>query len=266
MDVPGEQTISGREGSLVSLVRLLIGCTDDREDQRLKSAFYDCLKEKFYDRLKKATSRLYSGIPDWEARMEEIFNETFVIAFEEMKAFKVGDEWDDFECQKVMLNWMSTIANNLLLKLAKSSKKEKRVLGIYKTIQNYDIVSGQDQERKKYKQTYDRVAFDTFWGKLSPMSKEILLKCAEMGTIKEEAGDYLPEKEIELLKLKNDLDSCALPKEVRKFVERDHFKERNTDHLPDDVLEYLESKYDVKRPAIRKAKQRALEGLRNCKI
>ena len=46
----------------------------------------------------------------------------------------------------------------------------------------------------------------------------------------------------------------------------DGFNEQNKDHLPEEALKYLESKYNVKRPAIRKAKQRALEGLRNCKI
>lgn len=266
MDIPGEQLRSGREGSLVSLVRQLIDSTEDQEGQRLKTAFYHSFKEKFYDRLKKVTSRTYSGIPDWEGRMKEIFNDTFLVAFKEMKTFKMGDEWDDSECQKVILNWMSEIANNLLLKLSRSTKKEKGTLKIYKTIQSYDIVSGQELDRKAYKQTYDKVKFDKFWEKLNPMSKEILLTCAELGTINDEASDYISDMEVGLLKLRNELDSCAHPKEVKKILDQGDFKEQNTNHLPDDVLEYLKSKYNVKPPAIRKAKQRALEGLRNCKI
>lgn len=266
MDIPGEQLRSDSEGRLVSLVREFIDCMDEKEDQRLKTAFYHCFKERFYDRLKKATSRLYSGIPDWEGRMKEIFNDTFLIAFKEMKTFKMGDEWDDTECQKVILNWLSEIANNLLLKLSSSAKKEKGVLKIYKAIQSYDMVPGKDQERKTYKQTYDKVKFDAFWGKLNPMSKEILLTCAELDTINVEAGDYLSDKEVELLKLKNELSSYAHSKEVMGILKKGNFKEQNTNHLPDDVLEYLKSKYNVKAPTIRKAKQRALEGLRNCKI
>jgi hypothetical protein len=46
----------------------------------------------------------------------------------------------------------------------------------------------------------------------------------------------------------------------------DKFIERNTDHLPDDVIEYLTKKYTVKPAAIRKAKQRALEGLEQLKF
>jgi hypothetical protein len=265
MDIPEEQLRSGREGSLVSLVQQLIDCTDDQEGQGLKTAFYHCFKEKFYDRLKKATSRLYSGIPDWEGRMKEIFNDTFLVAFKEMKTFKMGDGWDDTECQKVILNWMSEIANNLLLKLSRSTKKEKGILKIYKTIQSYDIVSGQELERKTYKQTYDKVKFDKFWGKLNPMAKEILLTCAELGTVNVEAGDYLSDREVELLTLKNELSSSAHPKEVKGLLAKGDYKEQNTNHLPDEVMEYLKSKYNVKPPAIRKAKQRALEGLRNCK-
>ena len=266
MDSPAEQAMRSREGSLSSLVRSLTDCVDDREGELLKTAIYDSFKEAFYDRLKKTTSRLYRGIPDWEARMNEVFNDTFSIAFEEMKTFKVGDRWDNAECQNVILNWMSKIANNLLLKLARSTKKEKSALKIYVGVQSYDIVPGQDQGRKTYKQTYDKVKFDKFWERLSPMAREILLTCVELGTVKVEAGNYLSDQEVNLLKIKNDLDSCALPKEVKKFVKQDAFILRNTDHLPNDVLDYLKLKYDLTPAAIRKTKQRALEGLRNCKI
>src|SRR5690606_18497073 len=90
------------------------------------------------------------------------------------------------------------------------------------------------------------------------------LQCLEYGTLKEEVGDHISGKETELLKLKDDLGSCAVPKQVRKLMAQSEFKERNTDHLPDEVLENLKTKYNVTSAAIRKAKQRALEGLRNC--
>jgi hypothetical protein len=266
MDIYREQLNSVRGGSLVSLVKRLIACNDDQESGLLHTAFYDVLKEKFYDRLKKVTSKLYSGIPDWEGRMEEVFSDTFIVAFKEIKTFEVGDEWDNQECQKVILNWMSKIANNLLLKLAKATKKEKGIFEIYRDVQRYDLNSGQELERKTYKQTYDKSKFDRFWEKLNPMSKEILLICADLGTIKAEGHGYLSDKHVELLKLKNNIDSSELPKEVKKFAKQDEFIERNTNHLPDEILEYLKLKYGVKRPAINKAKERALKGLRNCKI
>lgn len=266
MDIPGEHQMSGHEGVLVSLVRSFTKCEDDGERLRLKTAFYEYLAPKFYDRLKKAASKLYSGIPGLESKIDEVFDDTFLIAFDEISTFEMGNGWGDDECQKVMLNWLSKIANNLLLKLTRSHKKEKKELKIYKNFNRYDLLSAPDQERKEYKQVYDKAAFDEFWAKLNPMSKEILLTCAELETIKEDTGDHISGEEIELLKIKNDLDSCAIPKQVKKIIGKDEFKKRNTDHLPDDVLDYLTTKYNVTPAAIRKAKQRALEGLRNCKI
>src|SRR5690606_8566865 len=105
------------------------------------------------------------------------------------------------------------------------------------------------------KQTYDKAKFDAFWNKLNAMSKEILIACLEYGTLKEEVGDHISGKETELLKLKDDLGSCAVPKQVRKLMAQSEFKERNTDHLPDEVLENLKTKYNVTSAAIRKAKQ-----------
>ncbi|HRJ29763.1 MAG TPA: hypothetical protein PLV21_03915 [Cyclobacteriaceae bacterium] len=266
MEVPEEQRQSNVEGPLISLVRSLINCTNYRETQRLQTAFYDCLAPKFFDRLKKAASLLYNGISDWEARTEEVFNDTFRIAFEKFKTFEVGENWDDEECRKVLLNWMSEIANNLLLKLARSDKKDKKNFNRYLVSRIYDDQLGDDLTRKSYKPTYDKVKFDKFWKSLNAMAKDILLICIENGTIKAEGGDHNSDKEIGLLKLKNETDGCATPKEVRKYLEQKQFKERNTDHLPDEALEALKAKYNVKPAAIRKAKQRALEGLRNCKI
>lgn len=267
MEVPEEQRLSNGEGPLISLIRSLINCTDDREAHRLQTAFYDCLAPKFFDRLKKAASLLYSGISDWEARTEEVFNDTFRIAFEKFKTFKVGENWDDEECRKVTLNWMSEIANNLLLKLAHSDKKDKKNFNRYLASRMYDDQPGDDLTRKSYKPTYDKVKFDKFWKSLNPMAKDILFVCLENGTLNEEVGDYISEKEIEVLKLKNDIGSCAAPKEVKKYLKQPNKEQRNTDHLPDEALEALKAKHkNVTSAAIRKAKQRALEGLRNCKI
>ncbi len=198
--------------------------------------------------------------------MEEVFNDTFLTAFEELKTFEIGDNWNDIECEKVLLNWLSRIANNKFLKLAADSKKERKVLVDYRLEQLRENNSGKTFEREKYKQTYDKVKFDVFWNNLNAMSKEVLLICLDNGTLKEEINDHISDKEIELLKLKSDLGSCAVPKEMKKHLDKSEFKERNTGHLPDEALENLRTKYQVKSPAIRKAKQRALEGLRNCKI
>ncbi len=260
------QKLDDEKKSLVVLLKSFIGCKEDHQRLLLKTEFYEGLGPKFYDRLYKAASKLFRGIPDWEARMEEIFNDTFLTAFEEIETFKIGDDWGDSECEKVLLNWLSVIANNKFLKLANDSKNERKALKNYKLEQVRENKTGEISERKGYRQTYDKAKFDIFWNNLNAMSKEVLLICIENGTIKEEISDHISDKETELIKLKNDLDSCAIPKEIKKYVSKSEFKERNTDHLPDEALEYLKTKYNVTSGAIRKAKQRALEGLRNCKI
>jgi DNA-directed RNA polymerase specialized sigma24 family protein len=266
MEILEEQKMGDERGNLVVLLELFIDCQDDQQSERLKTKLYDCLGPKFYDRLKKGASRLYKGIPDWEARMEEVFIDTFLTAFEKLKTFETGDDWDDIECEKVLLKWLSTIANNKFLKLADESKQEKKALVGYKVEQLRENKTGETSARKTYKQTYDKSKFDTFWNNLNPMSKEVLLTCLANGTLKDEAGDHISDKEIELLKIKSDLGSGAVPKELKKHLDKKVFKERNTDHLPDEALENLRAKYKVTSAAFRKAKQRALEGLRNCKI
>jgi hypothetical protein len=266
MEVPEAQKLGDGEGSLIALLRSFITSRDDQRKQRLKTEFYDCFGPKFYDRLYKVASKLYNGIPDWEARMEEVFNDTFLTAFEDLETFEMGDNWDDAEGERVILNWLSVIGNNKFLKLANDRKKERKALTGYRDELLRENRSGITFERKAYKQTYDKAKFAAFWNKLNAMSKEILIACLEYGTLKEEVGDHISGKETELLKLKDDLGSCAVPKQVRKLMAQSEFKERNTDHLPDEVLENLKTKYKVTSAAIRKAKQRALEGLRNCKI
>ncbi|HBK87219.1 MAG TPA: hypothetical protein DDZ56_01110 [Cytophagales bacterium] len=264
-ETPEQLEGNDNEGKLVPLVRALIACSDVNEAVYLQTRFYDSFRERFYDRLRKVASKLYSGIPDFEGRTDEVFNETFVVAFVKIKEFEMGD-WGDDECEKVMLNWLSTIANNLLLKIARSVKKERRQLRDFKAIQKYDLVSKPEQARKTPQRTFDKIKFDQFWAGLNPLSKDILLACIDHGTISIEGRKYISENEIEMLTQKNMVDGCAVPKDLKKFVKAGEFKERNTDHLPDEILEELKTKYNVKAAAIRKAKQRALEGLRNCKI
>lgn len=266
MEIPDQKRAVDKTGVLLPLVRSLATCVTDRECERLKTSFYNLIAPIFYDRLKKIASKLYRGIPDWEGRAEEVFNDTFEIAFEELRNFEIGSNWDDRECERVILHWMGKIANNLLLQLTRKTKVERGVLKAYKGVHKFDLLSGSEQPRKSVKLTYDKEKLDKFWAKLNPMSKEILLACSELGTVRDESGEFLSDQELELLKLRNYLGSSAVPKELKKFIDKGNFEQSNTEHLPDDVQEYLMNKYKVKQAAIRKAKQRALEGLRNCKL
>jgi DNA-directed RNA polymerase specialized sigma24 family protein len=266
MDIPeGERLVANQQDTLVSLIRALMKSEDPREQERLQRAFYGKVSRRFYDRLRKPAFKLIGGIPDWEVRMEEVFDDTFIIAFKALKTFKVGSGWDETECLKVVLNWMSKIANNLFLDLATGEQEKKEQLDKYSRSLAYDFNPGEDQKRSNPKETYDKPKFDAFWRGLNPMSQEILLLCIKHDTIQVESGTFISDEEAEFVKVINEIDTSAVPKKLNTMLKTGGFKEQNKDHLPEEALKYLESKYEVDRPAIRKAKQRALEGLRKCK-
>lgn len=79
---------------------------------------------------------------------------------------------------------------------------------------------------RKYLPTYDKVKFSQIWNKMNSMSKEILAACWDHETLSEE----------------------------------------NLKHLPEDIIEGLIKKYGVSKAAIRKAKSRAIESIKSCKI
>lgn len=225
MEKPLPLQINYKELSLVILISLLISSNADADSDSLKSEFYIRLHIKFYDRCHKAASKTYRGIPDWELIRDEVFHETFEIALRDIGKFELKNYWDEAECEKVMLFWMSGIANNLFLNYARNGKKEKDFLDDYTEYLKAEDCD-EDQGSKPDKRMFDKEKFDEMWGKLNPMSKEILLLCAGNGTLRNE----------------------------------------NTNHLPDEIINHITTKYGVKPPAIRKAKQRALEQLRKCKI
>ena len=69
------------------------------------------------------------------------------------------------------------------------------------------------------------------------MSKEILLICAELGTINEDIGDHISDEEIEPIKSQEWFDTKSVFPGWETLY-KEQFK-RNTDHLPDDVIDYL---------------------------
>ena len=260
-----EQPINNSNEGLLELILLIKKATDERDIARLKKAIYSQVARRFYSWLHKAGSKRYRGVPDWEGKVLEIFQDTFVLVFQEIRSFKVKESWSDEECQKVVLSWLARIANNKFLKAAGDFRQE-RDSNIKYTQSEFPERQGDFLQRVRAIPSYDKVKFDSFWGKLNEMSREILLFCVEEGTIKEIHSHYISQEEVDLLKLKNDVDDCAKPEKLSRFIEADGIDERNKDHLSDETMRYLTSKYEVKPPAIRKAKERALNGLRNCKI
>lgn len=228
MEIPSSQRLNHRNQALTVLVSMLGLCEKEKEDRALKEEFYYRFYEKLYDRVHKSVHKLFKGQPDCDEITDDTFQDTFMLAFQKIKGFKVKDSWDDRECHKVVLHWLGDIANNLLLKKRDLEREDR--LKFEKYFYSYQAGLRKGSIGKtKYKPTYDRSKFDQVWEKLTPMAKDILIHCMEYETIG-----------------KND--------------------EQNTKHLPDGVIVALMQKYNVTKETLRQTKSRALKAIKSCKI
>ena len=213
------------EQRLADIVRLLAVCQDETEKNLLQTVLYNKVANEFYDRCAKAVGKLFKGAPDIQARTEDLFQESFIKIFEKIGSFKVDPDWGDEECEKVLLYWLSRFANYLLLNGCQKEKKEKREFEKYAKHITADSSPG-SVGKHNYKPTYDREKYERVWSQMNPMSREILLKCADIGI----------------------------------------FEEDGPKHLPSEFRKYLRERYKVTDAAIRQAKGRAIEALNSCKI
>lgn len=226
MERPARRHSNYKEVTIIVLVTLLISSKADAEINGLKGEFYNRLHERFYERCQKIGFKLYGGRPDWKYVCEEVFQETFIWALEEINKFRIDPNWHDKECEKMLLHWMAKTANFKFLNRWGEIKNERKSLEAYNQFLISEETEGEIGKRKDNGPTYDRNKFLVCWSKLNPMTKEIIMYC----------------------------------------ISNDTIKENNSAHLPDDVIKSLTTKYRVKPPAIRQAKLRGLNAIKSCKI
>ncbi|MBS1737481.1 MAG: hypothetical protein JSS98_12860 [Bacteroidetes bacterium] len=208
---------SYKDLKLIALIEALIACEDESENRILQDEFYCRLREKFFDRCYKVTTRIYRGTPDIEAIRDDVLQETFITALAQVKTFDMKDHWDDKECKKVLLFWLSEIANRKLLKQKAVESKEKEYLNNYL----YHVLSENSNGsigKRKYKPTYDRTKFDEVWSKMNQMSKDILFLCLEHETLSEENSAHLPSDEISKLIKKYGVSKAAIRKAKQRAL------------------------------------------------
>ena len=216
---------SGRRKWVV-LLELVTSNDDSINKELIITEIFNRLKEKFFERISKIGNTRFSGIPDVETKIKDVFQDTFEIAFKKIGKFKWENSWSDKECEKKILNWLSKIANHLLLTECKACKKEKETLDEYDKmmkIENSDGAIG----KRDYTPSYDKGKFDEVYKNLSPMAKDVLLACLKYDTIS---------------------------------------SEKNTNHLPDSVIDDLKKKHGVTAGALRKAKERTIKKILACKL
>ncbi len=210
---------------LTEIVRLLAVCQNRSEERLLQTVLYNKVSEEFYDRCAKAVGKLYKGTVDIQARIDDLFQDSFILIFEKVKSFEPNPDWDEKEFGKVFIHWMSKFANNLILNSWKKEKNEKEDFNKYAKYIEADSKPG-SIGKFNYKPTYDKEKFNIVWSTMNPMSREILLACADLNM----------------------------------------FEENGPKHLPKEFRKYLREKFKVTDPAIRQAKGRAIEALNSCKI
>jgi DNA-directed RNA polymerase specialized sigma24 family protein len=226
MEISLPQKPSHQELELIVLLALLISAPVDADNREIQTEFYHRFKDKFLDRCHHIANRLFRGRPDVEAIRDDVFQETFITALEQIKDFEMDKSWDDMECAKVIYCWLAKIANNKLLKRMEELKMEKVFLnGDYKHFLKVEQKQGGVAPRN-YIPTYDKEKFEAVWGKLNPMAQEIILLCAKHETLCED----------------------------------------NTKHLPDDDIAHIIKKYGVTKAALRKTKERTIKALNTCKL
>lgn len=211
--------------ALTVLITTVNNLPEGSERNSFLTNLYKRISEKFYNRCSNSIHKLFRNSPDWEAIRDDIFQETFLTAFDNLKKFKIKNEWQDAECEKVLLSWLSKIANNKALSLIKIRTKEDRDKVGYQEFWEIEQSEGETATRM-YEPTYDKDKLSAVWSKFNPMTIDIILAC----------------------------------------IKNDTIKNNNTDHLPDNVVQAIVAKYKVTPAAIRKAKQRAIEALKTCKI
>ncbi len=211
------QRLKCKDLTLIELVLNLTMAVTDFDTRMLQTELYLRLNEKFYDRLHKAVSKLYKGIPGIDTLKEDVFQETFIIANKEIKEFCVNESWKENECEKVLLFWLGRIANNLILKHYNAVKKEKEDLQAYKFFVKLENRKGTTGKRE-YKPTYDRSKFEEVWEKISPMAKEMLFASLEYETLGEDNKKHIPDEVIKSLTTRFSVTSATLRKAKQRAL------------------------------------------------
>lgn len=197
------------ELNLADIVRLLAICQNETEEKLLQSALYNKVSEEFYDGCAKAVGKYNKGAPDIQARTDDLFQESFILIFEEVKSFEIKPQWDEKECEKVFLFWMSRFANNLILNAWKKEKKEKNEFDKYLQHLISDSKPGAIA-RYNYKPTYDKEKFDNVWNNMNEMSREIILACVDLEMFEDDGPKHLPKEFRKYLREKYDVSDSAI--------------------------------------------------------
>jgi hypothetical protein len=211
------QRLKCKELTLIELVLKLTANETSFDTRMLQTEFYLRLNVKFYDRLHKAVSKLYNGIPEIDTLKEDVFQDTFIIANEEIKGFQINENWTETECEKVLLFWLAKIANNLILKHYKTEKKEEKDLQAYKLFLKLENRKGTIGKRE-YKPTYDRSKFDKVWEKIPLMAKEMLFASLEYDTLGEDNKKHIPDEVIKSLTTRFSVTSATLRKAKQRAL------------------------------------------------
>lgn len=105
---------------------------------------------------------------------EDVFSDAIIIAFNEIKNFKLLKEVkNDEEAKKILMAWLSNIVNNRILEQRGILKKDKKNLDSYKEFLKSELIEGSGTQREVEK-SYDSKKMKEVWNGLCDLSKDIL--------------------------------------------------------------------------------------------
>jgi DNA-directed RNA polymerase specialized sigma24 family protein len=204
--------------SLVELIGIIKTTSNDDQLRTLHTQFYQRLANKFFGRCTTVVRKLLSNAPAWEHVRDDIYQETFITALEELKRFKLQNHWEDHECEKVLLFWLGRIANNKILNLLKDNKRGRKAVEEFQRMMDIENSEG-DTISRKIPPSYEKCKFDKVWSGFNPMTKEIILACLAYDTIRDGNTSHLPDEEIEAITKKYNVKPAAVRKAKQRGIE-----------------------------------------------
>lgn len=222
------QKKSYKELTVVSILLLIIACNNESEANELNSLFYNKFNTRLYKYCRIVAYKTYGHTNEWEFMAEEIYQETFISAFEQIKSVRFDETWSDEIATKKITGWLCRIAKNKMMDYIQGRTTEKEQFESYKEFVILKLDKGKTFTRE-VKVNYDKIKIENVFKSFKPIQMDVALLCAQYDCI---GKDGVPNKK----------------------------------HLPDDVIKNLCEKYNTNSTNLRKIKERVLAKLAECRL
>lgn len=184
---------------LISLVSL--NNTSESEIQSLKTELFNRVRERVLDSCHKIISKAYRTGSNWEYERDDLFQSSFLTAFENLNSFRYDYNWDDEKCEKEFLFWINEIVNNHFVTTKEEKLLAKRNLPQYRKHTISENTAGKVFSIST-KINFDRIALKKAVDSFNPMVAEIMMLCLTYRKLNEEHQKHFPDDVLAYLRHK----------------------------------------------------------------